>query len=599
MADEVAACLRGVSFAYGTGGTLSDNGDSNRNERIADHSEAVLRDVDVCINKDEITVVLGASGSGKSTLIKTLNALVPSFHHGKFCGDISVLGQDVATSQPSNMAQSVGMVLQDYESQLFGTSIDAEVAFGLENLAIPPKRMRERIGSAVNRVGLRNIDTDREPSTLSGGQKQRLALASVLAMHPKLLVLDETTSDIDPRGTTKLIDTVNALVGDERGPETIVMVTHGVPEALFADRVILLRNGQIHCTGSLRDVLTNVEALRTCQVAVPPLVAVFDRLGWSRNEFPLRPDEAVSAVRKRGLTWEPPARNGETLPGVPGGTGENIGDRIFKLEGVVHEYSADCGSIRAVDGVDLTIHKGEVVAIVGHNGSGKTTLAKHLNGLLSPDEGTVWFQGRDVSSLAISEMGRTVGYVFQNPDHQLFAASVREEVAFGAENLGITGNKLERRVDEAIEAVTLGSLEEADPFSLSRGQRQRVALASVLATDPDVIVFDEPTTGLDATHKRTLLNTVARRNRKEALTVVMVTHDMEMVATYAPRAVVLRNGTKVADTATRELFSDEERLSEWGLAVPQTVAFSNRLGKDGALPALSADEVVTGLGENK
>jgi len=601
--DGIAASLRDVFFSYDRAAEFPDHGPGPEPDPDS-RGGLVLRDLDLDVERNAVTVVMGASGGGKSTLVRTLNAIIPSFIRGQFRGEIDVLDRDATTRRTSEMAEHVGMVLQDYEAQLFGTSVESEVAFGPENLAVSIEAIPDRIETALETVGLADLDGRRSPAGLSGGQKQRLVLASVLAMHPELLVLDEPTSDLDPRGTRDLLEVISELAGATNqesamangpDPDTIVMVTHKIEEALLADRATLLAGGQVHREAGVREIFTDIEALEECRVAVPPLVEAFDRLGWTEDELPLLPDEAVAAVRQRGLNWDPPARLGDTLPGVPAETGERTGEPLFEIEGLIHEYETDRSAIRAVDGVELTIETGEVVAIVGANGSGKTTLAKHLNGLLTPDEGEVWWDGRDVTQLSMTEIGQHVGYLFQNPDHQLFAASVREEVAFGPENFGLEGDVLDERVDRAIEAVELEPLEDADPFNLSKGQRQRVALASVLATDPDAIIFDEPTTGLDAVQQDRFMDLVAELNRESGLTVVMITHDMGTVARYAPRTVVLDDGRVVDDGPTREIFATDD-LDQWGLTEPHVVSVSNRLGDDEVLPALSVDELVRGLG---
>jgi energy-coupling factor transport system ATP-binding protein len=422
------------------------------------------------------------------------------------------------------------------------------------------------------------------------------------------VVLDEPTSDLDPAGSQEVLSVVRRLAHgdaeadsnhDWRGPDTVAMVTHKIEEALLADRAVLLRGGRVHRAGPAREVFTDVEALREARVAVPPVVEAFDRVGWD-GDLPLTPEEGVEAVQENDLSWRPPAVAGEELPGSPAGTGETPGEVLFEVEDLVHEYDTDRGSVRAVDGVDVTVREGEVVAVVGHNGSGKTTFAKHLNGLLEPDEGSVTWRGQEVSDLSMGEVGRSVGFVFQNPDHQIFADTVWNEVKFGPENFGLSGDELESQVADAIETVELDGLEETDPFALSKGQRQRVALASILATDPDTIIFDEPTTGLDATQQEQFMKLVARLNREKGLTVVMITHSMRTVTRYAPRTVVMADGRKVADRPTRELFADRAALDRWQLKEPQPVALSNRLsaavGPEDGLPALSVEEGVAGLG---
>ena len=636
----------GVVFSYERGADLPSAGEFTDDlEEVVDPDERsgpILRGVDLDVPAGSFTVVMGASGGGKSTLLRTFNAIIPDFLTGSFDGEVTVLDRDATSARVSEMAEVVGMVLQDYEAQLFGTSVTAEVAFGPENLAVSPDEIGARIDRSRARAGLADLERRRAPDSLSGGQKQRLVFAGVLANRPELLVLDEPTSDLDPLGSQDVLSVVRQLadrsdddrarevpaeggdeppgqVADWDGPGTIVMVTHEIEEALLADHAVLLRGGQVYRTGPSEEVFTDVEALRTARVAVPPVVETFDRLGWPREALPVTVEDAAALVGDADLRWDPPAVRGGALPGAPAGTGTDPGEPLFEVEDLVHVYDTDRATVRAVDGVDLTVREGEVVGIVGHNGSGKTTLAKHLNGLLTPDEGSVRWQGRDVSGLPMAQVGRSIGFVFQNPDHQIFADTVDEEVRFGPENFGLAGEELDRRVadaietveldgledaelddrvTEAIETVELDGLEEADPFNMSKGQRQRVALASILATDPEVIVFDEPTTGLDATQQERFMDLVARLNREDGVTVVMVTHSMHTVAHYAPRTVVMEDGRKVADRPTRELFADEDALADWQLSPPQPVALSNRLGErdDGALPALSVDEVVDGLG---
>ena len=638
--EGVATRLRDVVFSYDREASLpdpnatdSDATDSNATDS-AGRDAAVLRGVDLDVPTGSFTVIMGASGGGKSTLLRTLNGLIPDFITGSFAGEVEVLGRDATATRVSELATDVGMVLQDYESQLFGTSVTAEVAFGPENLAVPPAAIDDRIDDALTLAGLSDLDRRREPAALSGGQKQRLVFAGVAAMRPDLLVLDEPTSDLDPSGTRRLLSAVGRLAGgrldrvdavdqpetvapdnDDRtadevawaGPETVVMVTHKIEEALLADHAILLEDGRVSRAGPAREVFTDTAALRASRVAIPPLVAAFDEAGVPTADLPLTPAEAVDVAAAHELSWTPPAYIGDDGPAteasatsVPAETGETLGDPCFELENVVFAYETDRGPKRAVDEVSLTIRTGEVVALVGHNGSGKTTLAKHLNGLHAPDAGHVRYDGREVTDYSMSAIGRDVGYVFQNPDHQLFADTVREEVEFGPQNFGISGEALDQRVSQALETVELTELADADPFALSRGQRQRVALAGILATDPAVIVFDEPTTGLDATQRDRFMRLVAELNRTAGLTVVAITHSMETVARYAPRTVVLEDGQVAYDGSTRRLFADRDRLDAHALQPPHVVDASNRLAAardlPNALPALSVTELAAGLG---
>jgi energy-coupling factor transport system ATP-binding protein len=624
--NTIAARLRDVVFSYDRDESLPDTESLTSDEQFDpdDRTGAVLRGVDMDVPAGSFTVIMGASGGGKSTLLRTFNSIIPDFITGAFDGEVDVLGQDATETRVSEMASTVGMVLQDYESQLFGTSIDAEVAFGPENLGVAPEEIDNRIDAALALVGLHDLDRHREPAGLSGGQKQRLVFASVSAMHPRLLVLDEPTSDLDPAGTRELLSAVERLAGigtageDDHstaasppltgdgsgwsGPETIVMVTHKIEEALLADHAVLLKNGQVFRDGPAREVFTDTDALEDSRVAVPPLVEAFTQLDIGETEPPLTPTEAVEVATEHDLTWTPPAAD-SSEPVAPAGTGGDVGETCFELTDVVFEYDTDRGPIRAVDEVSMTIRHGEALAIVGHNGSGKTTLAKHLNGLHEPGSGRVQYNGQEVSDYSMSAIGRDVGYVFQNPDHQIFSDTVREEVAFGPENFGLEGDELDQRVQAAIESVELDGLEESDPFTLSKGQRQRVALAGILATSPEVIVFDEPTTGLDATQQRQFMELVGELNRDDGVTIVMVTHSMDTVAQYAPRTAVMRDGRIVYDGATRELFSRSDLLEANDLQPPHVVETSVRIadavGSELTHPALSVDELIAGLREER
>lgn len=605
----VAAKLRSVLFSYDMETELPDPKETEPTAADADpdaRDGAILRGVNLDIPKGEFTVIMGASGGGKSTLVRCLNAVIPKHYRGTFSGQVDVLGQDATKTEIAEMARKVGMVMQDYESQLFRTSIESEVAFGPENLNIEPEEIGGRIDRILELVELDHLGRNRPPSGLSGGQKQRLILGCVLANHPELLVLDEPTSDLDPRGTRELLTLLRRLTDDGTapnmdwsGPETFALVTHKIEEAVLADHVVLLRGGKVFREGPAKEVFRDVESLEDARVAVPPLVEAFNRLGFEGEQLPLTPAGAASVVAESDLSWTPPAREGMTVPS-PAGTGENVGGVLFEVDGLSKTFHTDREDVLAVDNVDFTVREGEIVAIVGHNGSGKTTLAKHLNGLIDGDEGQVRIRGNPVKELSASEIGRSIGFVFQNPNHQLFSDTVRKELEFGPKNFGIEGEELDESVKRAAETTEIEDLLEADPFNLSKGQRQRVALASILSTDPGVIVFDEPTTGLDAPQARQFMDLVARLNREEGLTVVMITHNVDGVARYAPRTVVMENGRKVADLNTREMFADREKLTEWDLMEPQYVELSNDLAEGAsmpdALPALSIDEIVEGLG---
>ena len=581
MSADQAITLADVTFAYGP------------------DDPTVLEGVDLAIPRGAVTVIVGASGGGKSTLLSMLNGLIPSFISGEFTGSITAAGTDLTTTRTNRVADQIGMVLQDYEAQLFGTSITAEVAFGPENLGVDPVEIDARIDRALALADLDTIDRRRPPSSLSGGQKQRLVIAGVAAMEPRVMILDEPTSDLDPAGTEALLSVLQRVRtadvdGGWAGPETVVMVTHAVEEAIGADHIIMLADGGVAASGPPAAVLRDAAALRAARVGVPPLVTAFDALGVEQAALPLTPRAAETLIETAGFTYDP-----RVLPvGAPAETGADTGAELFALEGVRYEYPTDREPVIAVDEVDLQIDRGAFIAVIGHNGSGKSTLSKLLHGLLDPTAGTVTLDGAPLGSYSATERGRRIGYVFQNPDHQLFAETVRDEVAFGPSNFGYSGDDLDARVSAALETVDLSPLADEDPFKLSRGQRQRVALAGILATDPRCIIFDEPTTGLDATQHRQFMQLVGRLNRTEGLTVIMITHDMETVARYAPRAVVMDAGRVVFDGNTRALFSDPDRLARYQLRAPQVTQLAHRLAPE-MPPPLTERELIAALGGSR
>ncbi len=589
---SIAARLRDVFFSYDRQ-SQPPEGDSTptSSERAAD---GVLKSIDLDIPEGAFTVILGPSGGGKSTLLRTFNAIIPDFITGSFEGSIEVLNQDTTQTRVSDMATDVGFVLQDYESQLFATSIESELAFGPENIAVPPDEIAQRVSASAKLVGLDHLDRSREPADLSGGQKQRLVCGGVAAMHPQMLLLDEPTSDLDPKGTGQLLAAIRSLTGTELGtrssqttatsstvetdwggPETMVMVTHDITEALHADYAVILADGKITDTGPADQLLRSASTLRERDIAVPQLVDIFDRLGVPTSDLPLFVPDAIEVFESRGMDWNPEQL---TVDGTaPAGTGSATGEVQFTLNDVSFSYESASETIPAVDDVSFQIEAGEVIALIGHNGSGKTTLAKQLNGLLTPDSGSVQFEGRDVSTYSMSEIGQSVGFVFQNPDHQIFANTVRKEVEFGPRNFDIQESELQTRVDSALQTVGLSEHENADPFNLSKGQRQRVALASILATHPRILIFDEPTTGLDAAQRDSFMSLITRLNQEENLTVIMITHSMQTVARYAPRSIVLRDGSIVYDGSTRALFADIKRLEMNNLRPPPVVNLAQKL----------------------
>ncbi|MBI4514750.1 MAG: ATP-binding cassette domain-containing protein [Deltaproteobacteria bacterium] len=556
MEGNVAIALRGVSFTY------------------SDNEEAALRDIDLTVHRGELIVVMGASGAGKSTLAKCLNRTVPAFQPGTLTGSIEILGRRLTGEGVADLAGVVGLVSQDFEAQLFATNVLQEIAFAMEQLGHTPSEMRQRVPAALAAVGLAGFER-RDPSTLSGGEKQRLAIAAILALRPPIFIFDEPTTDLDPAGKQEIFDVLGRL---RRDGYTLVLIEHEIEAAERADRVVLLDRGRIVASGAPAEVLPEVELLERHAVRAADLDRLARAFGLRRT---VRTLEALSEDlrqrlgRRQGNDPLPaPARAGAALNAAAA--------PILQVEAVTYAYEPERN---ALEEVSLEIRAGDSVALIGQNGSGKTTLAKLLNGLLVPTGGRVLLHGQPLAALPLSRVAGEVGYVFQNPDHQIFANTVRDEVAFGPRNLGLDPAAVAVRVDEALAAVGLCGAEEHDPFLFTKGARQRLAVASLLALRPRVLVLDEPTTGLDYPEQRRMMDLVTRL-QQAGMTLIIITHSPWVVAEYARRGVLLARGRVLFDGSLRALFAQPELLERCHFRVPDVT----RLGRRFGFTPLSVDE---------
>jgi energy-coupling factor transport system ATP-binding protein len=522
---------------------------------------------------------MGPSGAGKSTLCVALNGLIPHFFRGRMEGEVRVGGRSTREGRVGEFAQEVGLVFQDFEAQLFSTNVALEVAFGPENFAVEREEMIRRVERVLGEVRLEGFE-DRTPATLSGGQKQRLAIASVLAIEPRILCLDEPTTDLDPIGKLGIFEIAEDL--KDRDDVTLIVVEHETEETLDADRIIVLREGKIVADRPAREVLRDVDLLQESSVMPLQVTRFFHEKGLWQGQLPLTPEEGLAEFKRRG--WRvSPERHGELVE-ADEKRDEAYGEPVIEVEALTHRYP---NGVVALEGVDLSVRRGEFLAVLGQNGSGKTTLVKHFNGLLKPTEGTALVDGEETTKQGLRRLGQTVGYVFQNPDHQIFSDTVFDEVAFGPKIRDMDEGEIEERVEEALAAVSLDGRGDEDPFGLTKGERQRVAVASVLAVRPEVLILDEPTTGLDYAEQRSMMDLVRSLNESGS-TIIAVTHTMWVVAEYAHRAVVIREGRVAMQGTVREVFAEEDELRDAALRPPHIVAFGNALG----YPVLSVEEML-------
>ena len=552
--------LEGVSFRYRTS------------------SRSALSDVTGHIRPGEAVGLLGCSGSGRSTLAATLNGTIPHLIRGEIAGRVYIGGEDIRERRPRDLAERIGFVFQDFEAQLFSSNVMLEVAFGPENLGVDRAEIARRVDRCLRLVRLEHL-ARKAPAALSGGQKQRLALASVLALMPRALVLDEPTSDLDPAGRRDLWSAIHAFRRDRN--LTVLVIDPETDEMGWVDRLIVLDEGRVALSGSPAELwgqADRLEALGVKGFSLSRLGAALGLLDHWQD-----PDEASRAIRAAG--WQAAPGACERLHRADRGDG--TGEPILEADGLTHRYP---DGTDALSDVSCSIRRGEFVAILGQNGSGKTTLAKHLNGILAPTSGEIRLAGKNLAGRPATLLSRRVGLVFQNPDHQIFAERIRDEVAFGPRLQGLGEAEVARCVEEALEAVDLSGMGDLDPFILTKGSRQRVAVASTLATKPEVIILDEPTTGLDARELRGMMALIQRLNQA-GHTIVIITHAMDIAAAFARRVILMQGGRIVKDGPTRRIFSEESAVEGIGLTLPPIVRVGNRLG----VPALTLDELVGSL----
>ena len=544
-----------------------------------------LRGVNLTVHEGEYVAILGHNGSGKSTLAKHLNALLLPAE-----GDVWVKEWNTRDSDHTlDIRSTVGMVFQTPDNQIVATIVEEDVAFGPENLGLPREEMVRRVDWSLEQVGMLPYRM-RPPHQLSGGQKQRICIAGVLAMRPDVLVLDEATAMLDPLGRQEVLDVAHRL-NREQGV-TVVAITHFMREAIHADRVVILSDGQVALEGAPRDLFRDVDRLRALQLDVPQMTELACRLHRRFPSFPadvLTVDEMQDALVAYGLADDgasPGAGEANRTDAVPAADAEPL----ITVRDLVHDYMRGTPmQVRALHDVDMDVRRGEIVGLLGHTGSGKSTLVQHLNGLLRAHEGTVLVMGHDlgagrVDAREVREVRRQVGLLFQFPEAQLFERYVGDDVAYGPRNLGLDRESVRARVRRAMEAVGLGFEEFKDrmTFALSGGQRRRVALAGVLALEPQTLVLDEPTAGLDPQGRRQILDLILGLH-DQGMTLVMISHNMEELAEICDRLYVIADGRTAMEGTPAQVFGQSAKLHAMGLDVPAVTLLMDRLAAQGVI----------------
>lgn len=529
-----------------------------------------LKNTSFTVEQGEFVAIVGRNGSGKSTLARHMNGLLlPASGtvaiHGKYTN-----AQELIWDIRSNL----GMVFQNPDNQLVATTVEEDVAFGPENLGIAPEEIRKRVNASLDKVNMGSF-LQHSPHMLSGGQKQRVAIAGVLAMHPKCIVLDEATSMLDPVGRQDVLSVLKKLNQEDK--ITIVLITHHMDEAAQAHRIMVMNQGAIVLEGTPRDVFTQDSILYEAGLDMPQVSALYLEALKSgmvnHGKLPVVIEEAEELFSRAFFMkgGKKSFDNDEKRHAE--------GEVVVETEGLSYVYMPNTPyEHHALKEVSFKIYKGEFLGIIGHTGSGKSTLIQHLNGLLSPTGGTIRVSGIVPKGKALKELRRKVGLIFQNPEDQLFEETVEQDISFGLKKMGLAEDEIKRRVRQAAKITGLPEeLLEKSPFELSGGQKRRVAIAGVIVMEPEILVLDEPTAGLDPVGSADIYRFLDMLRKERNTTIIIVSHTMEDVARYCDRVAVMDHGRMVALDQTRKVFLQKEQLEKIGLSIPQVTALFHSL----------------------
>mgnify|MGYP002681507042 CR=1 FL=1 len=510
----------------------------NLSFRYRSRDDLALKNISFEAAAGQVLLIAGASGCGKTTLIRCINGLIPNSYKGEQTGTVEVMGKPIHGMPLARISQMVGTVLQDPERQILGTRVINEVAFGLENLHLSRTEIYSRVDEALTRLNIMHL-RDRETFNLSGGEKQKVAIAGVLAMRPEILLLDEPLASLDPASAHETLEMVRRLADDGM---TVLLVEHRVEDVLniSPETAMFLDEGEIRYLGPTEGLYRAVDYHR---IKLPaPLIM---------ERAALDPQlEPISHSLQGAL---------EGVPNQP----------LVSFKEVSFGYEE---ATPVLEGINLEIRRGDIIAVLGPNGAGKTTLVKHAIGLLKPKSGSVLVEDRDTNQMSVAEIANTLGYVFQSPSHMLFADSVRAELAFGPTNLKHKPDEIEHDVAEAIRIVNLEGFEENPPLALSFGQQKRVSIAAILAMRSRILVMDEPTAGQDYKNYMEFMESILKLPGFEA--VLFITHDIDLAVIFANRVILVNHGTVVRDGTPEEVLHDLHFLEENRL-VPTSLLKTN------------------------
>lgn len=532
--------------------------------------ELALDGVDFSVEKGEFIGIIGENGAGKSTLSQAIMGLVPQFYKGAYGGKIMVDGLEAGKTPVAQLCGHVGLVFQNPFNQLSGAkdNVYEEVAFGMQNLGVPAEEMKKRVEEALKLLDIWQY-RDRNPFDLSGGQMQRVAIASVLVMRPDVMILDEPTSQLDPQGSDEVFQAVEKLTNSGI---TILMIEQKIEKmAAYCDRILLLHKGKQIAFDTPQKVFS-LKNLEEYGILAPAFTRICkaEQVTLPDGTYPVTVEEAAGVLKaKHGSVGNAGnAEDGKSVEKVG-----NVETEQFCIENLDFSYLADVPVIKALN---MKLDK-RPTAIIGQNGAGKTTLVKLLKGLLKPVSGSIYFHGEDISGKTVAMLAGNVGYVFQNPDDQIFKYNVMDEILFGPLNIGMDPECAKKEAERALELTGLKGKEKENPYDLELYERKMTAIASVLAMDTDVLILDEPTIAQDW-KGRQIIGGIIRSLAERGKLVIAILHDMDFVAENFERVIIMAHGQVLADGTAKEVFAQEEALQKARLQKPYVMQLCEALG---------------------
>jgi len=518
-----------------------------------------LKDINLKISKGEFVLLTGLSGSGKSTLIRVINGLIPNFYGGRISGSVKVLDMNVFEQKPRNLAQKIGMVFQNPENQLFMNNVESELVFGLENIKLSKSEINNRLNDTIELLGLELL-RKRAINSLSGGEKQKVAIGAILAMQPEILILDEPTSELDPKSAEEILQVVRNL--NRKLGITVILIEHRIDRVIeYVDRLIIMKEGQIIQDGKPKQIYN--EENNSIKFFVPPVIKLFLEIRKHKkillkynitpNDIPINVYESSKILKEffEDLTVDEGytkyyQQNKEHYMQKFLNT-----DPLVEFKNVNFEYEKNNNIL---SNINFKAYPGEFIAIIGDNGAGKTTFLKLFNGLLRPKKGLIKINEKNVKSSSVAQISRDVGYIFQNPSIQFYQDTVKEELEVVLKNFKIQSENAKELLKEYSERLDLKSLLSIYPRYLSYGEQQRTVLASMLVVQPKILLMDEPTHGMDSLQKDHFFNYLDEYRKKGNL-VILVTHDIESLTKYPERILFLSDGKIILDDLSNNVLS--------------------------------------------